>query len=259
MDLKTNDMPQLPEPTRPPSGLRSRAVQLILVGVALAGFVGGYIARDWMVPNPPEASALGADTRPAAADTSAPQIQPTLMQFVDDDPAFGPEDAPITIVEFSDFECPFCKKFHDETFRALIAAYEGQIRFVYRDLPLTGIHPRAQIAAEVGECAHEQDRFWPMHDLLFSQQDVWKQAGNPIDHFVQYATDLRLDIERFKDCLRTGRTTEEIEADLQAGMSYGIQGTPSFVINGKLLRGAVPFEIFKNVLDRELAASEGGR
>lgn len=258
-----------------PMVFRVRSTHLIVAAALLLGFMAGYFTYGLI--NEPK-SVVAADEpvarrNAAASDAATPSTPPTTLQdtetvapaaqpaaspdprsFVDDDPAFGPEDAPITIVEFSDFECPFCKKFRDETFDRLIAEYEGKIRFVYRDLPLISLHPRAQVAAEVGECAHEQAKFWLMHDLLFANQNVWKKAGNPFDHFTQYAQDLNMDLESFKECLREGRYAGEVQADMQEALSYNITGTPTFIINGKRLSGAVPFEMFKEVLDRELWA-----
>lgn len=258
-------------PQQAPVVFQVRSTHLFVIGALLLGFVAGYFTYGFINEPQPVVAAYENVARPNAATANtppavAPNVQETATaattatsapdprSFVDDDPAFGPEDAPITIVEFSDFECPFCKKFRDETFERLISEYEGKIRFVYRDLPLTSLHPRAQVAAEVGECAHEQGKFWLMHDLLFANQNVWKQAGNPFDHFTQYAQELQMDVESFKDCLREGRFTAEVQADAQTAINYNITGTPAFLINGKLLSGAVPFEMFKEVLDRELWA-----
>jgi len=252
---------------------RVRSTHLFVIGALILGFVVGYFTYGF-INEPQSVVAANENARPNPAATantpSTPQANaqepataataaqaapaPDPRSFVDDDPALGPEDALITIVEFSDFECPFCKKFRDETFDRLISEYEGKIHFVYRDLPLTSIHPRAQVSAEVAECADEQGKFWLMHDLLFANQGTWVRAGNPFDHFTQYAQELQMDVELFKDCLRVGRYTAEVQADMNEAISYKITGTPAFIINGKLLSGAVPFEMFKEVLDRELWA-----
>jgi len=169
---------------------------------------------------------------------------------VDDDPAFGPENAPVTIVEFSDFQCPYCLRFHQETFDALKQLYEGQIRYVYRDFPLTSIHPDAEKAAEAGQCAYEQGRFWEMHDMIFDNQQI--DIG--IDALKDLAQQIGLDQEQFDACLDSDKYAQEVAGDLQDGGSYGVTGTPTFFINGVRLVGAQPLSAFQAIIDQELAA-----
>lgn len=121
----------------------------------------------------------------------------------------GSDDAPITIIEFSDFECPFCTRFHLETYPLLLETYGEQIRFVYRDLPLTTIHPNAFPAAEAANCANEQDSFWEFHDLLFSGE---LELGS--ETYQAYAEELALDMTAFNECLETRRYQDEVQADL---------------------------------------------
>jgi protein-disulfide isomerase len=185
---------------------------------------------------------------------TAAEFNTYARNFADNDPGIGPKDAPLLIVEFSDFECPFCKRFHEDTLTPLLNEYEGLVRFVYRDFPLDSIHPRAQIAAEAAECANEQGRFWLMHDLLFADQAGWSGAPNVFDRFRMYAQQLQMDEDQFVECITSGKYRQEVLMDQQAAMAYGIRGTPSFIVNDKLLRGAVSIEIFRQVLDEELAA-----
>lgn len=230
--------------------------------LSAANFAAGYythslIDQETAAPSNGDSNSIAttstADVSNAAASS---QAQP-VFDFVDDDPALGPEDAPITIVEFSDFECPYCKRWHEQTFKQLLNMYEGKIRFVYRDFPLHNIHPRAQIAAEAAECADDQGMYWPMHDILFNDQAAWsKTAPNPVDRFKIYALQLGMDADELLNCIDRGTYTQEVQFDLRAGASYGITGTPAFIINGKLLSGAHPLETFQMVLDRELAAIE---
>ena len=163
-------------------------------------------------------------------------------------PNIGPADAPITIVEFSDFQCPFCKRFRDETFDALLAAYPDQIRFVYRHLPLTSIHPEAFPAAEASMCANDQNSFWPYHDAIFANQQNMGQ-----ELFLQIAGDLGLDMTAFQDCLASQKYREQIQADADLALSLGVNATPTFFINGLAIVGAQPLEAFKQVIDQELA------
>lgn len=162
-------------------------------------------------------------------------------------PSLGPDDAPITIVEFSDFQCPFCKRFHDETYQALLAAYPGQIRFVYRNLPLTSIHPDAMSAAVASLCANEQNVYWDYHDKLFSSDVLGR------DTYVKYATDLNLNADEFNACLDSGKFDDFISQDMDFALNLGIQSTPTFFINGLAIVGAQPLSSFQNLIDKELA------
>lgn len=179
--------------------------------------------------------------------TQIPQIPTQRVEVsADDDPSKGPADAPVTIIEFSDYQCPFCKKV-EATINQIIETYGDKIRFVYRDFPL-GFHQYAQKAAEASECADEQGKFWEYHDKLFENQ----QAIN-IENMKRWARDLNLDPDKFDDCLDSGKYASEVQKDLQDGQAAGVSGTPTFFINGKKLSGAQPFSTFKAIIDAELA------
>jgi len=166
----------------------------------------------------------------------------------DDDPVFGPEDAPITIIEFSDFECPFCRKWHLEVWPRLLEAYPDQIRLVYRDFPLTNIHANATPAASAANCAGEQGEYWAFNDLLFSMRlDLNKTS------YHAYADELGLDVDAFDQCLESGRHNAEVMADLEYAANLGISSTPTFFVNGIPVVGAQPFEIFSQLISKELA------
>lgn len=162
------------------------------------------------------------------------------------DPWKGNSNAPITIVEFGDFECPFCKTFVDQTLDLIMSNYPDKIKFVYKDYPLN-IHPHAFEAAEAAQCAFEQNKFWEMHDKLFEYQ------GNyPNNPFVTFATQLGLNLTTFNDCMTTHRTAPSIVRDIELGNQNDIVGTPSFFINGIYLPGALPFEEFQTIIDELL-------
>ncbi len=181
-------------------------------------------------------------------ESAAPVQQVTRYDVsVDDDPVVGPKDAPITIIEFSDYQCPYCKKWHDEVFDRLLASYPEQIRFVYRDFPIPG-HNEAGPAAEAANCAAEQDAFWQFHDDLFSMAYGLDSAA-----YQQYAAELGLDMDAFNDCLTSRRYMEEVQADYQYAANLGIRATPTFFINGIPIEGALPYESFKQIIDQELA------
>jgi protein-disulfide isomerase len=159
----------------------------------------------------------------------------------------GPADAPITIVEFSDYQCPFCRRWHDEVSRDLFAAYPDQIRLVYRNLPLTSIHPDAFSAAEAAMCAGEQGVYWDYHDKLFGGELL----GTGV--YLQYAKDLNLDMTSFEACINDQKYQAEIQADSDFALNLGVRSTPTFFINGLAIVGAQPLDVFKQVIDKELA------
>ncbi len=159
------------------------------------------------------------------------------------------------IIEFSDYQCPFCRKFREETLDKILETYEGKVRFVYRDFPLENIHPYAFKAAEAANCAGEQGKYFEYHDLLYEKQSDWSARGE--EAFVEYAQQLSLDVESFETCLASGKYEEEVRKDLQDGINAGVTGTPAFFINGIPLSGAQPFEVFKVIIDSELARQGG--
>jgi protein-disulfide isomerase len=177
---------------------------------------------------------------------------PTVNVTADDDPFVGPADAPVTIIEFSDFQCPYCQRVQP-TLKQLLAEYQGKIRLVFRDFPLRNIHPQAQKAAEAAQCAAEQQQFWPYHDKLF----VASQLEEPA--LKQYAQELGLDMQRFEPCLDSGKYAQEVERDLQDGMNAGVNATPSFFINGQPVNGAVPYERFKELIDTALEQAKSAK
>jgi predicted DsbA family dithiol-disulfide isomerase len=161
-------------------------------------------------------------------------------------PARGPEDAPVTIVEFSDYQCPFCRR-AEPTVSEVLARYEGKIRFVFRHFPLDRIHPQARGASEAAACADKQGKFWEYHSALFAENAQLDRAS--LDAL---AEQLELDTAAFASCLEEGQTKELVEKDLQAGSEAGVTGTPAFFINGIPLRGAVPAADFQRIIDQEL-------
>ena len=162
-------------------------------------------------------------------------------------PFRGPEDAPIVMVEFSDFECPFCRQTLP-VLEEILEAYDGQIRFVYRQFPLTDIHPRAQKAAEASLCADEQGEFWPMHDLLFAEPIELEVASIKVK-----AASLGLDQEQFDNCLDSAQYAERVDQEIAEGFSLGVNGTPTIIINGRPLVGVQGYEAYVAVIEDELA------
>jgi protein-disulfide isomerase len=160
-------------------------------------------------------------------------------------PAKGGPNAAITIVEYSDFQCPYCSRVKP-TLKKLADRYGDQVRLVFRDLPLP-IHAQAPKAAEAAACADEQGKFWEMHDRLFANQ-----AKLQVADLKQHAADLGLDAEKFNECLDSGKRAPDVKQSAEEAQRNGVSSTPSFFINGRLLAGAQPYENFTRVIDDEL-------
>ncbi|MBU1103219.1 MAG: DsbA family protein [Nanoarchaeota archaeon] len=168
----------------------------------------------------------------------------------EDDAFLGDENAPVTVVEFSDFQCSFCARFWSETLGQLKSKYieTGKVKFVYRDFPLTSIHQMALPAAEAAECVREQggdEAFWEMHDKIFGNQNRLSQES-----LREWAQEIGYDIDV---CLRSGKFRGEIQKDARDARTAGAGGTPYFLINGKALSMACPFNAFSQAIDAELA------
>jgi protein-disulfide isomerase len=167
---------------------------------------------------------------------------------VDEDPTLGPDDAQITLVEFSDYQCSFCKKWHDDVFPRIVEEYGDQVQIVYRDFPIESIHPESVSAAEAANCAYEQGYFWEYHELLFESQ-----RGLGQESYRAYAEEIGLDLDGFDTCMEENRFNEEVMDDLEFAARLGVRSTPTFFLNGIAVVGAQPFEVFKEVIEKELA------
>ena len=164
-------------------------------------------------------------------------------------PVRGPAAAPVTIVEFSDFQCPYCKQVVP-TLAQVLSRYGEKVKLVFRDFPIDSLHPQARKAAEAARCAHDQGKFWEFHDALF--------AGAPnasAEQLKTYAQQVGLDVPSFERCLGSRTHTAAVQKDVEEGTRLGVTGTPAFFVNGELLSGAQPLESFVRVIERELAAA----
>lgn len=173
-------------------------------------------------------------------------LAPPKVQVAADGPAKGPMDAKVTIVEFSDFQCPFCGKGR-KVMEEVTAKYGNRVRVVFRDFPLS-FHDKAQKAAEAGQCAHDQGKFWELHDWMFDNQETLDEAA-----LKDAARKLGLDGGKFDDCLQSGKKAQVVKQSLQAGSEAGVKGTPAFFVNGVFLNGAQPLEKFQVEIDRALS------
>jgi protein-disulfide isomerase len=185
-----------------------------------------------------------------AGDQNAP-TEPVDIK-VGNAPVKGDKNAPVTIIEYSDFECPFCGRFHQTTLPQLITDYidKGKVQFAYKHFPLS-FHKNSKNASLAAECAKEQggDKvFYKYHDILYTNQ-----TSLTVENLKKWAADMGLDTTKFNSCLDTQKYAKQVDADFNEGQSYGVSGTPAFFINGRLLTGAQPFSAFKTIVDEELA------
>jgi len=239
------EQPALQDPEEYITFKRSHFYSILVVMAFSVGLLLGYVI--WGRGTSAAATTQTAQ-QPAAGAPAAQEPQYVRYDIPTEGyPSLGPDDAPITIVEFSDFQCPFCRRFHSETYQALLDAYPNQIRFVYRNLPLTSIHPDAMPSAIASLCANDQNVYWDYHEKLF--------GGETLDRltFVQYATDLGINVDEFTACLDSGKHDDFIQQDMDFALNLGVQSTPTFFINGLAIVGAQPLSSFQQIIDKELA------
>lgn len=178
--------------------------------------------------------------------------QPVIVDMkalADNDPVLGKATAPVTIIEFSDFQCPFCGSWESQVMPQLKSYIDaGTVRLIYRDFPLSSIHPYAEPSALASECANEQGKYWEYHNKLFANQTALDDAS-----LKQYAADLKLDTAKFNSCFDASKYQTEVDKDFNDGAAVGVTGTPTFFINGQKVVGAQPWASFKSVIDAEIA------
>jgi protein-disulfide isomerase len=187
--------------------------------------------------------------RDAKTEILLPAYRPPKVAVAAEGPSRGPAQAPVTIVEFSDFQCPYCSR-AETVVNEVLAAYKDKVRLVYRDYPLPG-HADATKAAEAAHCAGDQNKYWEMHGRLFANQQKLD-----VPSLKAHAKALGLDQGAFDKCLDSGEKAKVVEANRKAGEEAGVTGTPAFFVNGVLISGAQPLEAFKTVIDAELAAKK---
>jgi protein-disulfide isomerase len=255
-------MDTLSDPTSPteitPSRHRNPWLLVLLPFLTFAlGLAVGYLAWGQQAADPLlvaqalQATQTAQPTSAAAPAANPPQEPPTDIKRydvpIDDDYIYGPDDAPITIIEFSDFQCPYCQKWYAEVLQPLLELYPGKIRFVYRDFPLFSMHPEALPAAIAANCAGEQGQYYEFHNSLFSGK-----YNLSADAYQQYADELDLDRDQFATCIAAQKYQDEVMADYEWATQLGVQSTPTFFINGIPLVGAQPLETFTMVINWEL-------
>ncbi len=203
--------------------------------------------------------AIGLAKEDRLSEAYVQEPEPDPSQPVDvslgDAPRVGDADAPVVIVEYTDFQCPYCSRHFQQTYPQILKNFveTGRVLYVFKDFPLTNIHPQAMIAAEAARCADDQGAYLRMHDMLFARQGEWSGRGDAAEIFTGFASELNLDTDIFASCLESHRHQAGIMADLDEGARLGIRGTPGFFINGHFLSGAQPYQVFEQTVT-ELAA-----
>ena len=243
-------------------------LKALVVTIAVAAFFGGYglasMDNSNSVSNEEITKLLNQlEQRPVPTQQpAAPAETPLIMVSLDDDPVKGSPDAPVTIIEFSDFQCPFCSRFYTQTLPLIEKDYidTGKVKLVYRDLPLENIHQNAIPAHIAAECADEQGKFWEYHDILFDNQLKWQGLGpDDIDSTLSaYADQLGLQTSSFDSCMKSPDMAEEVNDDLLDARRAGASGTPTFFIGNEKdgfvkIAGAQAYSSFKRVIDEQLS------
>ena len=202
-----------------------------------------------------ESSGAGAQQVPTQQPSGANDPQPIVKADLkeDGDPAIGDKSAPVTIFEYSDYQCPFCQRAFQQTYPEIQKLVkEGKVRLIFKDYPLP-FHEQADEAAVAASCAGQQDKYWEMHDKLYETQTTWSGNTDPYTVFKGYAKDLGLDESDFSSCIADPKVAQEVQGDLAEGSANGVSGTPTFYVNGVQLVGAQPWAAFKQIIDQELS------
>lgn len=162
-------------------------------------------------------------------------------------PTLGPVTAAVTIVEFADFQCPYCRA-AVYPIRQLLAAYPNDVRLVFRHFPISSVHPLAETLAQAGMCAHDQGRFWPLHDRLYQEQETLSYS-----RMIELARSVGIDVDRLERCMKAGTFDAAIRQDFTDAVALGSRGTPTWIVNGQKIEGALPLETWKILVDKLLA------
>ena len=237
----------------PPRTMFAMGIMVGVAAVSLLGFILSFSAyRNAVEGNGGTKTATtnknsNTNSAVAAANTNTTPASPIEVKVASTDHIRGNKNAKVTLVEFSDFQCPYCKQFNTVTDQVL-TDYKDKVRVVFKNYPLTTIHTMAQKAAEAAECAADQNKYWEMHDQLFENQ-----SSLSIENFKLWAKELGLKEKTFNACLDDGKKAAKVTADQTYGDSIGVSGTPTSFVNGNIISGAQSYEYVKTLIDQELA------
>lgn len=242
--------------------IQSWATPVVGVVMLIAGLLGGYFGRPLLVPDQNTAAVSDVDVE-EAPDIEVPsegdqaQQRAAVMDTLKGDTRhfLGDEDAPVTIIEFSDFQCPYCTKWSNETGAEIKQQYidKGQVRLGYWHFPFLGA--QSLYAAEASECAGEQGAFWEYHDYLYRPNTGEGENSFNKENLKRFASELGLDTAAFNECLDSGRFTQFVQGQRSVAQQIGVSSTPTFLINGQPVIGAQPFPAFQSVIEEELSAA----
>jgi protein-disulfide isomerase len=254
------ETPRQPKPASKPAlviNIHSWATPIIGILMLVIGLAGGYFGRPFITnvkPADASTNSQGQANGPASQEKS-PVSTPTLMEYLAGQTRHfqGDPNAPITLIEFSDFQCPYCGKFARETEPQIYDQYvkTGKVRLGY--IHFTFLGDESQWAAEASECANDQNAFWEYHDYLFAHQSSENLGAFSKENLKKFAVALNLNTEQFNRCLDSGHYTDVVKSQTAMGQNLGVSSTPTLVINGKVLLGAQPFETFQQVIDSDLS------
>lgn len=228
----------------------SGVVWVTMFALVIAGFfayrVYGYVDEIRFGATAAERTLGGLSPAMAFSDLALPDGDIDVSSDTANDPVLGASSAAITVVEFGDFGCPYSQE-SSYVVRALAQKYGDRVRFIYRDFPIVELHPDAPHAAEAGNCAYEQGKFWEYHDKLFAHQDLLGEES-----LLEYAKQIGLNMGQFRTCLRGGKYRQEVAEDEAAGVLAGVRGTPTFFINGQRIPGSIPFDLMDQIIAETL-------
>lgn len=232
-----------------------RTFGLLLIGLFIGYIIGRFELTTITFENDDENIKPAANEEVMQEETDEKTVTTTTSDkiYIDGEPYIGSLEAPVIIVDFSDYECPFCYKFYTEMYPKFKEDYidTGKVLYISKDFPLN-IHPKAQYAHYAAQCAREQDKFWEMHKLLFEKQSEWTESEDMTETFVGFGREIGLYETTFRDCMTSEKPLEEIMQDRQEGLDLGIKGTPTLFINGKIVRGVSSYEQFKQLIEKAL-------
>jgi len=232
----------------PPKATFILGIIVTLLAIFAIGF---FILLDKvMIGGGSVAKVTNTNSNPVAAAPAAPAVSERVnMQVAASDHIRGSKEASVFVMEFSDYQCPYCGSFHP-TMQQVISEYDGQVAWVYKHFPLDSLHPQARPSAEAAECVAEQagdEGFWQFTDAMFANQNSLNAAL-----YETVASEIGVDLAQFKNCVSSRKYQDRVESDYQQGIAYGVDGTPASFVNGIPVKGALPFSTISQIIDSEL-------
>jgi protein-disulfide isomerase len=231
-----------------------------LIGALAVAFASTACARSEATPAGQAGASAGVVAQKPDAGMAG-GLTDSLSMAADRGRIRGAESAPIWLVEVSDFQCPYCKQWHDESFATIDKEYvqTGKVRLAYLNFPLSSIHPNARAAAEAAMCGSVQGKFWALHESLFVTQPRWAGMSNPVPTFDSLAVAAGVNADAWRKCMTSHATAALIDADHDRSSSAGVQSTPTFFIGDRKLEGAYPVDSFRVAIEAAIAKARGGK